>query len=139
MWLKEKMKNMSQGTEQLLFCIYSVVFLIIMLIGFTGDYFIIDLLFFPAFFFTLFWISRLMRLARENKSQFMKKQPIWKIILVIIIAVLLIKFVKNYGDKVAEETAQRTVKRMMEMKKQAAEKDTIPLIPLVPAKKIDSL
>jgi len=28
---------------------------------------------------------------------------------------------------------------MMEMKKQAAEKDTIPLIPLVPAKKIDSL
>ena len=139
MWLKEKMKNMSQGTEQLLFCIYSVVFLIIMLIGFTGDYFIIDLLFFPAFFFTLFWISRLMKLARENKSQFMKKQPIWKIILVIIIAVLLIKFVKNYGDKVAEETAQRTVKRMMEMKKQAAEKDTIPLIPLVPAKKIDSL
>ena len=136
MWLKEKMKNMSQGTEQLLFCIYSVVFLIIMLIGFTGDYFIIDLLFFPAFFFTLFWISRLMKLARENKSQFMKKQPIWKIILVIIIAVLLIKFVKNYGDKVAEETAQRTVKRMMEMKKQAAEKDTISL---VPAKKIDSL
>ena len=69
----------------------------------------------------------------------MKKQPIWKIILVIIIAVLLIKFVKNYGDKVAEETAQRTVKRMMEMKKQAAEKDTISLIPLVTAKKIDSL
>ena len=68
------MKNMSQGTEQLLFCIYSVVFLIIMLIGFTGDYFIIDLLFFPAFFFTLIWISRLMRLARENKSQFMKKE-----------------------------------------------------------------
>ena len=69
----------------------------------------------------------------------MKKQPIWKIILVIIIAVLLIKFVKNYGDKVAEETAQRTVKRMMEMKKQAAEKDTISLIPLVPAKKINNL
>ena len=68
MWLKEKMKNMSQRTEQLLFCIYSVVFLIIMLIGFTGDYFIIDLLFFPAIFFTLFWISRLMKLARENKS-----------------------------------------------------------------------
>ena len=54
----------------------------------------------------------------------MKKQPIWKIILVIIIA---------------EETAQRTVERIMEIKKQAAEKDTIPLIPLVPAKKIDSL
>ena len=54
----------------------------------------------------------------------MKKQPIWKIILVIIIAVLVIKFSINYGDKVAEETAQRTVKRMMEMKKQAAEKDT---------------
>ena len=139
MWLKEKMKNMSQGTEQLLFCIYSVVFLIIMLIGFTGDYFIIDLLFFPAFFFTLFWISRLMRLARENKSQFMKKQPIWKIILVIIIAVLLIKFVKDYSDKEIEENAQRAVDRMMEMKKQAVEKDTIPLIPLVPAKKIDSL
>ena len=69
----------------------------------------------------------------------MKKQPIWKIILVIIIAVLVIKFSINYGDKVAEETAQRTVKRMMEMKKQAVEKDTIPLIPLVPAKKIDSL
>ena len=66
----------------------------------------------------------------------MKKQPIWKIILVIIIAVLSIKFSINYGDKVAEETAQRTVKRMMEMKKQAGEKDTIPL---VPAKKIDSL
>ena len=63
---------MSQKTEQLLFCVYCVVFIIIMLIGFTGDYFIIDLLFFPAFFFTLFWISRLMRLARENKSQFMK-------------------------------------------------------------------
>ena len=63
---------MSQKTEQLLFCVYCLVFLIIMLIGFTGDYFIIDLLFFPAFFFTLFWISRLMKLARENKSQFMK-------------------------------------------------------------------
>ena len=63
---------MSQKTEQLLFCVYCVVFIIIMLIGFTGDYFIIDLLFFPAFFFTLFWISRLMKLARENKSQFMK-------------------------------------------------------------------
>ena len=46
----------------------------------------------------------------------MKKQPIWKIILVIIIAVLLIKFVKNYGDKVAEETAQRTVERIMKIK-----------------------
>ena len=70
----------------------------------------------------------------------MKKQPIWKIILVIIIAVLVIKFSINYGDKVAEETAQRTVKRMMEIKtKIPAEKDTIPLIPLVPAKKIDSL
>ena len=69
----------------------------------------------------------------------MKKQPIWKIILVIIIAVLLIKFSINYADKVTEETAQRTVKRIMEIKKQAAEKDTIPLIPLVPAKKIDSL
>jgi len=54
---------MSQGTEQLLFCIYSVVFIIIMLIGFTGDYFIIDLLFFTAFIFTPIWISRLMRLA----------------------------------------------------------------------------
>ena len=69
----------------------------------------------------------------------MKKQPIWKIILVIIIAVLLIKFLKNYTDKVTEETAQRTVDRIMEIKKQAAQKDTIPLIPLVPAKKIDSL
>ena len=69
----------------------------------------------------------------------MKKQPIWKIILVIIIAVLVIKFSINYGDKVAEETAQRTVERIMKIKKQAAEKDTIPLIPLVPAKKIDSL
>ena len=69
----------------------------------------------------------------------MKKQPIWKIILVIIIAVLLIKFLINYTDKVTEETAQRTVERIMEIKKQAAEKDTIHLIPLVPAKKIDSL
>ena len=69
----------------------------------------------------------------------MKKQPIWKIILVIIIVVLFFKFIKNQGDKVSEETAQRTVKRMMEMKKQAAEKDTISLTPLVPAKKIDSL
>ena len=66
----------------------------------------------------------------------MKKQPIWKIILVIIIAVLLIKFVKDYSDKEIEENAQRAVDRMMEMKKQAAEKDTIPL---VSAKKIDSL
>ena len=69
----------------------------------------------------------------------MKKQPIWKIILVIIIAVLLIKFLKNYTDKVTEETAQRTVERIMKIKKQAAEKDTIHLIHLVPAKKIDSL
>jgi len=69
----------------------------------------------------------------------MKKQPIWKIILVIIIAVLLIKFVKDYSDKEIEENAQRAVDRMMEMKKQAVEKDTISLIPLVPAKKIDSL
>ena len=69
----------------------------------------------------------------------MKKQPIWKIILVIIIAVLLIKFSINYTDKVIEENAQRAVDRMMEIKKQAAEKDTIPLTPIVPAKKIDSL
>ena len=69
----------------------------------------------------------------------MKKQPIWKIILVIIIAVLLIKFSLNYTDKVIEENAQRAVDRMMEIKKQAAEKDTIPLTPIVPAKKIDSL
>jgi uncharacterized ion transporter superfamily protein YfcC len=66
----------------------------------------------------------------------MKKQPIWKIILVIIIAVLSIIFLKNYTDKVTEEAAQRAVDRMMEIKKQAAEKDTIPLIPV---KKIDSL
>ena len=69
----------------------------------------------------------------------MKKQPIWKIILVIIIAVLLIKFANNYTDKEIEENAQRAVDRMMEIKKQAAEKDTIPLTPIVPAKKIDSL
>ena len=69
----------------------------------------------------------------------MKKQPIWKIILVIIIAVLVIKFANNYTDKVIEENAQRAVDRMMEMKKQAAEKDTISLIPLVPAKKINNL
>ena len=75
----------------------------------------------------------------QKELEFFKKQPIWKIILVIIIAVLVFKFAINYTDKVAEETAQRTVKRMMEMKKQAAEKDTISLIPLVPAKKIDSL
>ena len=70
------------------------------------------------------------------KNNTMKKQPIWKIILVIIIAVLSIIFLKNYTDKVTEEAAQRAVDRMMEIKKQAAEKDTIPL---VPAKKIDSL
>ena len=69
----------------------------------------------------------------------MKKQPIWKIIFVIIIAVLLIKFVKDYSDKEIEENAQRAVDRMMEMKKQAVEKDTISLIPLVPAKKINNL
>ena len=69
----------------------------------------------------------------------MKKQPIWKIILVIIIAVLVIKFANNYTDKVIEENAQRAVDRMMEMKKQAAQKDTMSLIPLVTAKKIDSL
>ena len=66
----------------------------------------------------------------------MKKQPIWKIILVIIIAVLSVILLKNYTDKVTEEAAQRGVDRMMEIKKQAAEKDTIPLIPV---KKIDSL
>ena len=65
----------------------------------------------------------------------MKKLPIWKIILVIIIAVLLIKFLSNYTDKVIEENAQRAVDIMMEIKKQAAQKDTISLIPLVPAKK----
>ena len=70
------------------------------------------------------------------KNNTMIKQPIWKIILVIIIAVLSIIFLKNYTDKVTEEAAQRAVDRMMEIKKQAAEKDTIPL---VPAKKIDSL
>ena len=70
----------------------------------------------------------------------MKKQPIWKIILVTIIAVLLIKFLINYTDKVTEETAQGTVERIMKIKtKIPVEKDTIPLIPLVPAKKIDSL
>mgnify|MGYP000397695720 CR=1 FL=1 len=43
-------------------------------------------------------------------------------------------------DKVTEETAQRTVERIMKIKtKIPVEKDTIPLIPLVPAKKIDSL
>ncbi len=52
-----------------------------------------------------------------------------------IIAVLLINS-SNYGDKVVEETAQRAVDRMMEMKKQAAEKDTISLIPLVLLKKL---
>ena len=70
----------------------------------------------------------------------MKKQPIWKIILVIIIAALLIKFSINYADKVTEETAQRTVERIMKIKtKIPVEKDTISLIPLVTAKKIDSL
>ena len=70
----------------------------------------------------------------------MKKQPIWKIPGVIIIAVLLIKFVKDDSDKDIEETAQRAVViRMMEMNKPAAEKDTIALNPLVPAKKIDSI
>ena len=50
------------------------------------------------------------------------------------------KFLKNYTDKVTEETAQRTVERIMKIKtKIPVEKDTIPLIPLVPAKKIDSL
>ena len=64
------------------------------------------------------------------KINTMKKQPLWKIILVIIIAVLSIKFLKNYSDKVTEEAAQRAVDRMMEIKKQAAEKDTIPLVTL---------
>ena len=75
----------------------------------------------------------------QKELEFFKKQPIWKIILVIIIAVLVFKFANNYTDKVTEEAAQRAVDTMMEMKKQAAEKDTISLIPLVPAKKIDSL
>ena len=65
----------------------------------------------------------------KNKIYAMKKQPIWKIILVIIIAVLSIIFLKNYTDKVTEEAAQRAVDRMMEIKKQATEKDTIPLVP----------
>ena len=73
MWLKEKMKNMSQGTEQLLFCIYCAVFIIILGLD---NFEIISLpffLFYPVFLICPFWISRLMRLARENKSQFMKK------------------------------------------------------------------
>ena len=69
----------------------------------------------------------------------MKKQPIWKIILVIIIAVFFFYIANNYTNQYIEENAQRAVDRMMEIKKQATEKDTIPLIPLVPAKKIDSL
>ena len=79
----------------------------------------------PCLFFNIFM-----------KNNTMKKQPLWKIILVIIIAVFSIIFLKNYTDKVTEEAAQRAVDKMMEIKKQAAEKDTIPL---VPAKKIDSL
>ena len=70
----------------------------------------------------------------------MKKQRIWKIILVTIVAVLLIKFLKNYTDNLTEETEQRIVERIMKIKtKIPVEKDTITLIPLVPAKKIDSL
>ncbi len=57
----------------------------------------------------------------------MKKQPIWKIIIVFVIAALLIVLVKNYTDKVTEESAKRAVDRMIEIKKQDAEKDTIPL------------
>ena len=68
MWLKEKMKNMSQGTEQLLFCIYCAVFIIILGLD---NFEIISLpffLFYPVFLICPFWISRLIRLARENKS-----------------------------------------------------------------------
>jgi len=55
---------MSQKTEQLLFCVYCVVFIIIAL--FTElDFLIFG---FPGLLLLLFWISRLMRLARENKS-----------------------------------------------------------------------
>jgi len=57
----------------------------------------------------------------------MKKQPIWKIIIVFVIAALLIVLVKNYTDKVTEEKTKRAVDRMIEIKKQDAEKDTIPL------------
>ncbi len=55
---------MSQKTEQLLFCVYCVVYIIIAL--FTElDFFIVG---FPGLLLGLFWISRLMKLARENKS-----------------------------------------------------------------------
>ena len=63
------------------------------------------------------------------KNNTMKKQPIWKIILVFIIAILSIISLKNYTDKVTEKAAQRAVDRMMEIKKQATEKDTITLVP----------
>ena len=55
---------MSQKTEQLLFCVYCVVFIIIAL--FTElDFLIFG---FPGLLLLLFWISRLMKLVRENKS-----------------------------------------------------------------------
>ena len=75
---------MSQKTEQLLFCVYCVVFIIIAL--FTElDFLIFG---FPGLLLLLFWISRLMKLARENKSQFMKKLPKWKAFLIIASALI---------------------------------------------------
>ncbi len=64
MWLKEKMENMSQGTEQLLFCIYCVVFTIIFL--FTE--FLPDFSYAIILIITGLWLNRLAKLARENKS-----------------------------------------------------------------------
>ena len=64
---------MSLGTEQLLFCIFCVIFIIILGLDIFEILSLPFFLFYPVFLIFPFWISRLMRLARENKSQFMKK------------------------------------------------------------------
>ena len=70
----------------------------------------------------------------------MKKQPIWKIILVISNSCITYQYSSRIIQiKKLKKMHKVAVDRMMEMKKQAAQKDTISLIPLVTAKKIDSL
>jgi hypothetical protein len=57
-WLKEKMKNMSQGTEQLLFCIYCAVFIIILGLDIFEIFSLPFFLYFPVSLIFPIWISK---------------------------------------------------------------------------------
>ena len=57
-WLKEKMKNMNQGTEQLLFCIYCAVFIIILGLDIFEIFSLPDLMYWTASLIFPIWISK---------------------------------------------------------------------------------